>query len=161
MISKRIFVLTSILGLLACEADPHEVYVPSTEPEIELVVRASAHEVSIGEPVVLYAERWNRGEWKLVKRKELTHEQCWLRHQPPNQETEVSDNLRWEVVPSGSFRFNTTLRTDHTREVVFSEAGTFVLKPSSKIPCRLEKEAKGKPITIVVRSDGARTTSSR
>lgn len=161
MSPQSIFSLAFLLGLLGCDAGPREVYVPVTEPDVELAVRASATEVSVGEPVVLYAERWNRGEWNLVKRKELAHEQCWLRHRPPNQEAEVSDNLRWEVVPSKSVRFNTTLRTDHTREVVFSEAGTFILTPSSKIPCRLEKEAKGKPITIVVRSDNARTTSSR
>lgn len=157
---KHIFILASMLGLPSCETGPREVFVPLTEPAVELVVRASASEVLVGEPVVLYAERRNWGEWKLVEKKQMAREQCWLRHPPPNQEKEVSDNLRWDALPSKSARFNTTFRGDHTREVIFGEPGTFILESSSKIPCRPENEAKGKPIKIVVRSDTARAKTS-
>ena len=153
---KRIFILACVLGLLACDTDPREVFVPITEPKVELDVRASSAEVSVGEPVVLYAERWNRGEWKLVERKKLAHEQCWLRHPPPIQEKEVADNLRWEAFPSKGARFNTTFRADHTREVVFGEPGTFILESSSKIWCVPDIIAKGKPIKIMVHNDVVR-----
>lgn len=159
MTSKRIFALVSLLGLSACDVDPREVYVPLTEPEVELTVRASAVEVSVGEPVVLYAERWNLGEWKLVEKSGLTSEQCWLRRPPENHEKEVSDNLHWEVLPSKGARFNTNARADHTRKVVFEEPGTFILESSSKIWCRPEKVAKGKPIKILVRHGSGRATN--
>lgn len=157
MTSKRTFAFASLLSLSACDVGPREVYIPVTEPEVELAVRASAVEVSVGEPVVLYAERWSRGEWKLVERSDLTGEQCWLRHPPENHEKEVSDNLRWEAIPSKGVRFNTNARADHTRKVVFEEPGRFVLKSSSKIWCRPGKVAKGTRIKISVRDGNDRS----
>ena len=157
--TKRFFVLVSVLGLAACDSDPQEVYVPVTEPEVELVVSASATEVSVGEPVVLFAERRNHGDWKQVKRRELARERCWLRSPPPENEKEVADNLRWESLPSKGARFNTNIRTDHTREVVFAEPGIFILESSSSIWCRPEKTAKGKPIKILVKNGDASATS--
>jgi hypothetical protein len=121
-----------------------------SEPKVELLVRASATEVFVGEPVVLHAERWSHGEWKQVERSSLTGEQCWLGRPPPVQEREVSDNLRWEALPAGSARFNTAYRDDHTREVVFLEAGTFTLESSSAVWCSPRK-ARGQPIRILVR----------
>ena len=150
---KRIFLLACVIGLMACDTDPRVVFVPITEPQVELYVRASSVEVSVDEPVVLYAERWNRGEWKLVERKKLTHEQCWLRRPPPIQEKEVADNLRWEAFPSKGARFNTTFRADHTREVVFREPGTYILESSSQIWCVPDLVVKGKPIETVVHND--------
>lgn len=159
MTCRGIFILTFVVALSACQAEPRLVYVPSTEPEVELVVRASATEVSVGEPVVLYAERRTGGEWKQVERKELASDKCWLGRPPPTQEPEVADNLRWEVLPPASARFNTAFRADHTREVVFLEAGTYILESSSKIWCRPGKVARGQPIKIVVGDDktGAKT----
>jgi len=159
MTGKGIFILTLVAVLLACQGEPRLVYVPSTEPEVELVVRVSATEVSVGEPVVLYAERRTGGEWKQVERKELANEQRWLGRPPPTQEQEVADNLHWEVLPPAGARFNTAFRADHTREVVFSEAGTFILESSSTIWCRPGKVARGQPIKIVVGDDktGAKT----
>jgi len=160
--SRKIpIILACLLSLLGCDTDPHDVFVPVTEPEVDLVIRASATEVLVGEPIVLHATRLNRGEWKLVKRNELAREQCWLRRPPPYREEEVSDNLRWTTYPSKNARFNVSLRTDHTREVVFEEPGTYILEPSSKIPCRPGTEVKGRIITIIVSSDVARTTTSR
>jgi hypothetical protein len=153
MSSKGTFLLSLAAILLACQAEPRFRYVPLTEPEVELLVRASAVEVSVGEPVVLYAERRSRGEWKQVEKSSLTSEQCWLGHSPPTQEQEVSDNLRWEAFLPGRARFNTAYRTDHTREVVFSEAGTFTLESSSAVWCRPNKAASGQPIIILVRDE--------
>lgn len=160
MTGKGIFLLIVVAVLSACQGEPRLVYVPSTEPEVELVVRVSATEVSVGEPVVLYAERRTGGEWKQVERKELANEQCWLRRPPPTQEQEVADNLRWDVLPPAGARFNTAFRADHTREVVFLEAGTFTLESSSTIWCRPGKVARGQPIKIVVGDDktGAKTS---
>jgi hypothetical protein len=160
IVSERTIVLICLLGLSACDVDPREVYVPLTEPEVELVVRTSATEVSIGEPVVLYAERWSRGEWKLVEKKDLAKEQCWLRHPPENHEKEISDRLRWEAFPSKGVRFNTNFRADHTREVIFDEPGTFILDSSFKIWCRSEKVAKGDTIRILVRNGNGRAKAS-
>jgi len=159
MTCKGVFILTFVVVLSACQSEPRLVYVPSTEPEVELVVWAPATEVSVGEPVVLYAKRRTGGEWKQVERKELASDQCWLSRPPPTQEPEVAGNLRWEVLPPASARFNTAFRADHTREVVFLEAGTFILESSSKIWCRPGKVAKGQPIKIVVGGDktGAKT----
>ncbi len=80
MSSKGTFLLSVAAILLACQAEPRFRYVPLTEPEVELLVRASAVEVSVGEAVVLYAERRSRGEWKQVEKSSLTSEQCWLGH---------------------------------------------------------------------------------
>jgi len=147
---KGTFLLSAAGILVACQGEPRLVYVPSTEPEVELLVRASATEVSVGEPVVLYAERRSRGEWKQVEKSSLTSEQCWLGRPPPTQEREVSDNLRWEALPAERARFNTVYRDDHTREVVFLEPGTFTLESSSAVWCRPNK-ARGQPIEILVR----------
>jgi len=159
MTLQRILFPLFLLCLFACDNDPREVYVPLTEPEVELLVSASSVETSVGEPVVLYAERWQRGEWKLVKKRDLTNEDCWMRRPPANHTSEVSDNLRWVALPSSGARFNTNLRSDHTREVVFEKPGTYILESSSKIWCRPEQVAKGKPIRILVSNGNGRTTN--
>jgi hypothetical protein len=70
---------------------------------------------------------------------------------PPAHEPEVADNLRWEAAPAGQAKFNLEYRPDHTREVVFSEAGMFTLESSSAVWCRPGKTVRGAPITIKVR----------
>lgn len=147
------FALVAVLVLSACDRAPREVYVPVSEPEVELRVRASALEVSVGEPVVLYAERWNRGDWKRIERRELDDGQCWLRRPPAHHEEEVADNLRWEAIPSRGVRFNTNDRSDHARSVVFEEPGRYLLRSSSGIWCSLESVANGKPLEILVRNN--------
>jgi hypothetical protein len=135
MALRRILIFLFIISLSACDTDPREVYIPSTKQSVELEVRSSAVEVLVGEPVVLYAERWNHGEWKLVEKKDLDSEQCWMRNPPSNHEKEVSDNLRWIASPSKGARFNLKPRADHTREVIFEEPGIFILESSSSIWC--------------------------
>ena len=147
---RGICVLSIAATLVACQGEPRLVYVPLTETKVELLVRASATEVSVGEPVILRAERWTHGEWKQVEKSSLTPDQCWLGRPPPTQEAEVSDNVHWEAIPAGRARFNTAYRVDRTREVVFLEAGTFTLESSSAIWCS-SKSARGRQIRIVVR----------
>ena len=147
---KATALLSVAITLAACQDEPRLVYVPSTEPEVELLVRASAIEVAVGEPVILYAERTSRGEWKEVEKSSLHSDQCRMGRPPPDREPEVSDNLRWEALPAEHARFNTVYRKDRTREVVFSKEGTFTLESSTEIWCRPGK-AKGKPIRILVR----------
>ncbi len=132
MTCKGVFILTFVVVLSACQGEPRLVYVPSTEPEVELVVRASATEVSVGEPVVLYAKRRTGGEWKQVERKELANEQRWLSRPPPTQEPEVAGNLRWEVFPPASARFNTAFRADHTARSSSWKRGHSSLSPVPK-----------------------------
>ena len=150
-----------MLVFLACDSGPLRVFVPTTEPEVVIVVRASATEVSVGDPVVLFAERWNRGEWKLVARKKLAPQQCWLRHPPSQKEKEVADNLRWQAFPSEGARLNTDFRADHTRVVFFEEPGTYILESSSKIWCVPEKIARGKPIKIAVHEHAVPAKTNR
>jgi len=161
MNGKDIVMVATAVALSACEAEPRLVYAPSTEPEVELLVRATANDVAVGEPVVLHAVRRNRGEWKRVERKDLAREQCWVRRPPPTDEEEVADNVRWEVRPPTGARFNTAFRPDHTREVVFSEAGTFTVESRSTIWCRPDKAARGQPIRIVVRKNQGQETTGR
>jgi len=147
---KATALLSAAITLAACQDEPRMVFVPSTEPEVELLVRASATEVAVGEPVILYAERSSRGKWKEVERRSLDSDQCWMGRPPPDREPEVSDNLRWEALPAEHARFNTVYRNDRTREVVFSKEGAYMLESSTEIWCRPGK-ARGKPIRILVR----------
>lgn len=142
--------LSVAITLAACQDEPRVVYVPVTEPEVELLVRASATKVAVGESVILYAERSSRGKWKEVEKSSLDSDQCWMGRPPPDREPEVSDNLRWEALPAEHARFNTVYRNDRTREVVFSKEGAYTLESSTEIWCRPGK-ARGKPIRILVR----------
>jgi len=158
---KSSCILLLIALLSACAREPLEVYVPASEPTVELSVRVSAVEVSVGEPVTLNAERWNRGEWKVVRRQDLGDEQCWLVLPPDHHEKEVADNLRWEAKPAKGARFNTGFRADHTRVVVFEEPGSYLLESMSKIWCRPDKVVRGKPIAVVVRDGSGRSSEER
>ena len=147
---RAAFAVSVASMLTACQAEPRLVYVPAGEPQVELMVSASATEVSVDEPVILHAERRSRGEWKKVERSSLGSDQCWLGSPPPVLEREVADNLRWEALPAGGARFNVVYREDRTRELVFLKAGTFTLESSSAIWCS-PNNAKGRPIKFLVR----------
>lgn len=138
-----------VIGIMGCVNAPQEVYVPATEQNVKLLVSISTTHLSTGESATLKVERWNIGEWKRVSKKELSPDRCWLVNPPEAHEEEAADNLRWEVSPREGVRFNTNFRSDHTREVVFEKAGTYVLKSSSTVWCRPNVVAEGRPITIV------------
>jgi hypothetical protein len=155
----RAVVPASILAstLAACQPQPPLVYVPATEPQVQVTVGASAAEAAVGEPLVLWAERLNYGEWRAVKRRTLEKGQCWLRRPPPEREAAVADNLTWKVDPPGAHRFDLAFRADHRRKVVFLGPGTYTLKASSTIWCRPGELAWAPPIRIRVREADSRS----
>lgn len=140
----------AIAAMLGCEKTPQEVFVPATAQKVKLVVTASTTHLAAGDSAVFSAERWNTGEWKKVSTKELSADQCWMVNPPESFEEEVADNLRWEISPREGVRLNAGFRSDHTREVIFEKPGIYVVRSSSKVPCRPNFVAEGKPITMVV-----------
>jgi hypothetical protein len=128
------------------------VFVPLAPPEVDVSARASALEVSVGEPLVLHAERRYKAQWQQVKRRSLAPEQCWMARPPPEFEAEVADNLHWQVSVPSVARFNTDLRTNRTREVVFSEPGTFVLQATSSVWCGAPTGVRANALTVKVRA---------
>lgn len=144
-----------MLALSGCSSEPELVYVPVAPPEVELSVRASAVEVPVGELVVLHAQRRYKARWQQVRRKSLLPEQCWVALPPPEFEAEVADNLHWKASAQSVARFNTELRPDRTRTVVFSEAGTFTLQATSAVSCGAPNGVHANALTISVRKAGA------
>lgn len=141
--------LPVVFAVAGCQDEPRFVYVPASPPVVELLVSASATEVAVGAPIVLRAERRYRGEWRQVERASLRDGQCWLGRPPPEREPEVADNLHWQASPEGAAHFNVVYRQDRTREVTFSQAGTFLLHSTSVVYCGDKVDAR--PITIVVK----------
>lgn len=147
-------VQTPILAIIACtsacQPEPRFVYVPVLPPEVTLFARASDIEATAGTALVLYAERQYRGQWKRVERKALPDGQCWVVRPPPERESEVADNLHWQVTPQESVHFNTGMRSNHTREVTFERAGTYVLSATTAVWCGPVGGVTAAPITINV-----------
>ena len=151
----RALVIVSAFALSGCTSEPELVFVPVAPPEVEVSVRASAVEVSVGEPIVLHAQRRYRAQWKQVKRRSLPLEQCWMALPPPAMESEVADNLTWQVSKPSVARFNTGLRADRTREVVFSEPGAFVLQATSAVWCGAPSGVQANALAVNVRPPGS------
>jgi hypothetical protein len=147
-VTLRRALLPCVLVASGCQDDSQFVYVPASPPKVELLVSASATEVTVGAPVVLRAERRYEGEWQRVERASLRDGQCWIGRPPPEREREVADNLRWQASPDGSARFNVVYREDRTREVTFSQTGSFALRATSVVYCGDDVTAR--PITIKV-----------
>lgn len=142
--------VSTLLVCVGCQEEPTFVYVPLAPPQVEVNVSVSATNVTVGQPVVLFAQRQSRGEWNRVARQSLPKEQCWVARPPLDREAAVADNLHWEVSPSGAATFNLGMRPDRTREVVFSKAGTYVLQASSAIWCGAPEGARANPVTVTV-----------
>lgn len=151
MRALRALLPTVLFCVSACQGEPRLVYVPTSPVEVELLVSASATEVTVGAPVVLSAERYYRAQWRQIERTSLRDGQCWVGRPPPDREPEVADNLDWKSSPNEPARFNTAYRQDRTREVVFSKAGTYVLSATSVVYCGSSDRVRAKPITITVR----------
>jgi hypothetical protein len=80
--------------------------------------------------LVLHGQRWATG-FIQVSYSEVPDDVQWWRSQPPAFEKEVAGNLRWIVKPDGFALFNTDFRADLTREVRFSQPGTYTLYATS------------------------------
>lgn len=124
-----------IASALGCTEEPEFVYVLEAPQSVSLVAYASAARVFAGEPIVLHVQRRTSGVWKRIPMKSRAPDQCWMRRPPPESENEVADNVRWTVNPEGIARFNIDFRSDHTRQVWFSQAGKFTLTPSTAVWC--------------------------
>jgi hypothetical protein len=150
-VRARFLVLAAIGLAAACESAPTRVYVPDGPSEVTLIIGASTRDVAVGQPVVLHAERFSRGRWTQVDRATLADGQCWMAQPPPARELEVADNVHWRVTPQVPARFNTAFRSDHTREVTFSRAGTYTVEASTAVWCGAAAGARAAPIMIQVR----------
>ncbi len=118
-----------------CSREPALVYVLQAPQTLSLAASATPTSVSLNEAVTLSAQRQTVGSWKQIPRAQLAADQCWMARPPPDAEKEGADNLQWAVQPEGSARFNTDFRANHTRQVSFSQTGTFMLTPSSAVWC--------------------------
>jgi hypothetical protein len=89
--------------------------------------------LTVGAPLVLHARRTS-GPWVQADLTTVSSS-CWWAAPPPSVEPEVADNIRWISSPEAPARFNLDLRPDRTREVRFSEPGTYVLEARSTLTC--------------------------
>jgi len=89
--------------------------------------------LTVGAPLVLRARRTS-GPWAQADLNTVSSS-CWWGAPPPSVEPEVADNIRWISSPEAAARFNTDIRSDHTREVRFSDPGTYVLEARSTLTC--------------------------
>ncbi len=117
--------------------DDAVVYVPGTTFREELHVGADRGPViraEVGEPIVLSAQR-RSGPWRAVRASEVPEGTCSLASPPLELEAEVADNITWSVIPEGLATFNTGIREDRTRVVVFEEPGSYRLTAESASWC--------------------------
>ena len=94
------------------------------EARVSISISVSSTKASVDEPIVLNASRRTSG-YVQIPYDELPAGVQWWRQMPRTNEKEVASNLRWIVKPEGRARFNTGFRKDLTREVRFSEPGTY------------------------------------
>jgi hypothetical protein len=109
---------------------PSEVYIPGDHFSVEVSVSISSTRVSVDEPLILHGERRSSG-FIAVPLVDVPEGVQWWRSEPPAFEEEVAGNLRWVVKPESFARFNTDFRADLTREVKFSQPGTYTLSATS------------------------------
>jgi len=136
-----------------CSPEPELVFIPG--PSFSQVVRISSSQgdaphVAVGQPLVLHAVRQS-GPWVPARRTALAAGACWVGAQPPREEAEVSDNLRWVAEPEGAATFNVRYRPDHTREVHFSAPGQYRLKASSSLWCGPPQESNAITVSVAPR----------
>jgi hypothetical protein len=144
-----ILLMTAQLVVIAgCEQRAPMVYVLESPQSIELTASASPLSVRQGETVVLRVERRTSGKWKQIPRDELKAGQCWV-YRPP-AESEVADNVQWEVVPEDAVQFNAEYRMDHTKAATMMAKGTITLTPRSAVKCEADRVVEGPPIQIEV-----------
>jgi hypothetical protein len=141
-------------ALVGCspEPGPEQVFVPGATFSQEVRISSSQGDeprVTVGQPLVLHAVR-KSGPWVPAQRKALAADACWVA-QPPGEEAEVSDNLRWIAEPDEAATFNVVYRQDHTREVRFSAPGTYRLRASSSLWCRPGPESNAITVSVAPR----------
>lgn len=133
-----------------CKQRQPLVYVLESPQEVTLTASVSATKVKPGETVVLHAERRATGKWKQIPRDQLTPGQCWLYRPPPQLESEVADNVEWEVIPDRGVQFDPTFRMDHTRVAQMVVPGKYQLTAYSAVTCEKDRVVQGPTIEIEV-----------
>ena len=132
------FALMLVVALFGCGGDDDAVvYIPGATFREELHIGADRGPViraQVGEPVVLSAQR-RSGPWRAVRASEVEEEACSLASPPVELEVEVADNITWTVIPEGVATFNTGIREDRTRVVVFDVPGSYRLTAQSASWC--------------------------
>jgi hypothetical protein len=124
------------LFVAACSAESGPAFVagPGYVETIEISTdRGSAPTLTVGAPLILRARRTS-GPW-VAADPDTVGSSCWWGVPPPPVEPEVADNIRWVSSPDAPARFNLAVRADRTREVRFSEPGTYVLEARSTLTC--------------------------
>jgi hypothetical protein len=107
-----------------------EGYVETIEITTDL---GRAPTLAVGAPLILRARRTS-GPWVEAPLSSVGSS-CWWGAPPPPVEPEVADNIRWISSPEAPARFNVDPRADGTREVRFSEPGTYVLEARGTLTC--------------------------
>jgi hypothetical protein len=143
--------ISTLLAVVAgCEQRAPLVYALESPQSVTLTSSSSSLSVPQGETVVLRVERRTLGKWKQIPRNELKPGQCWLYRPPPEVESEVADNVEWEVVPENGVWFNREYRMDHTRIATMTVKGTIKLTPRSAVKCEPDRVVEGPSIQIEV-----------
>jgi hypothetical protein len=149
--SLRLLLIFAAFAVLSgCEQRAPLVYVLESPQSVELTASASASTVQQNETVTLRVQRRTSGTWKQIPRDTLRPGQCWVYRPPAAAETEVADNVQWEVVPEDSVRFNGEFRMDHTKIATMRHKGRIRLTPISSITCEPDRTVRGPPIEIEV-----------
>ncbi len=134
-----------------CDGTPNMVYIPEDRPSARVEVAVSDKEITVGEELVLYATRYNKGTWRQVKRSSLTKGSCWVTQPPRRIEKEVADTIQWIVRPQGKARFNTEFRSDHTRAVIFSAAGRYLIRGRASVWCGPPQDVVPAEVEVLVK----------
>jgi hypothetical protein len=131
-----------------CKQQAPLVYVLESSQEVTLNVSASAARVPRGETVILHAERRSVGKWKQIPRDQLTPGQCWVYRPPPELESEVADNVEWEIIPDRGIQLDPTFRMDHSRAAQVIVPGKYTVTAYTPVACEKDRVVQGPTIEI-------------
>ena len=124
--TSRLLIGLVLVGGCYDPPPPAKVFIPGPDVSTTVTISVSTKKAAVDEPVILYASRTSSGFVEMPYGDVPSGVQWW-RQMPPAYENEVAANLKWIVEPEGKAQFNTNFRKDFTREVRFSEPGTYKL----------------------------------
>jgi len=126
IMKRSIGIIVGLVLVVGCydQPPPEKVFIPGPDVSTTVAISVSTKKAAVDEPVILYASRTTSG-FVEIPYDDVPSGVQWWRQMPPAFEKEVAGNLRWFVKPEGKAKFNTNLRKDFTREVRFTEPGTY------------------------------------
>ena len=126
IMKRSIGIIVGLVLVVGCydQPPPEKVFIPGPDVSTTVAISVSTKKAAVDEPVILYASRMTSG-FVEIPYDDVPSGVQWWRQMPPAFEKEVAGNLRWFVKPEGKAKFNTNLRKDFTREVRFTEPGTY------------------------------------